>query len=49
MEELLLLVMTRSGIGPVDQERSGTNSPGRDEGRPVNTAATKSQDKVRMD
>lgn len=28
----LLLVMTRSGIGPVDQEGSGANSPGREEG-----------------
>lgn len=32
MEKRLLLVMTRSEIGPVDQEGSGANSPGREEG-----------------
>lgn len=48
MEELLFLVMTGSGNGPVDLEGSGTNSPGCEEGHSVNISHQESRRKLVM-
>lgn len=48
MGELLFLVMTRSGNGPVDLEGSSTNGPGCEEGHSVNISHQESRHKSAM-
>lgn len=48
MEELLFLEMTRPENGPGDQEGSGTNSTGCDEGHPVNISHQESRQELVM-